>query len=170
MVDLISHALWAYALFHRQSNVFAYVAFSLLPDLVFGLPALIAFTANGEIRQNFRRARRWQLPHETASKLPYFEFVRKFYHASHSWLVMGFTSLVLLAFAPQFALPFVSGVFLHLGMDLFVHKDSIAGQYPFYPLSNFRVKGFIHWSDKHFLVVNYGLLALLYALIFARVF
>lgn len=164
MVDLISHALWAYALFHHQPEVYWYVAFSLLPDLLWGIPSFIGFFASGMSLGQLRRMR-WKLPHESASKMPYFSFVRTAYHASHSWLLMAIASLVVAAVVPGLAVPFAAGVFLHLAMDLFVHKDSVAGQVPLYPLSKWKVTGFVHWSEKRFLVANYALLAIVYALI-----
>lgn len=168
MVDFFSHALWAYALFHSQGNALYYAAFSILPDLLWGIPAMLGFLFSGMRFSQIRRMR-WRV-HENPSKMPYFSFVRAAYHSSHSWVVMAVFCLVVLALLPWLAAPFAAGVFLHLGMDLFVHKDSIAGQLPLYPFSRRRVPGFIHWSEKRFLLVNYALLAVVYALILAQVF
>lgn len=115
----------------------------------------------------------FRLPHEEArkrfAKLPYFRFVRGAYLASHSWLLAGIASIVVYFAAPSFAAPFAFGVFLHLAMDLFVHKGGVGGQVPFYPVSMYRVVGFVHWSDRAFLAANYALLILVYALIWAHV-
>jgi hypothetical protein len=164
MVDLVSHALWAYALFHRQQGAYLYAAFTLLPDLLWGAPSFIGFLVSGMSLGDLRRMR-WRLPHESKSRMPYFRLVRTAYHASHSWLVMAAASAAVAAIAPPIAVPFAAGVFLHLAMDLFVHKDSFAGQLPLYPLSKWKVAGFVHWSEKRFLEVNYALLTVAYALV-----
>ncbi|MFH0974065.1 MAG: metal-dependent hydrolase [Candidatus Micrarchaeota archaeon] len=167
MVDFFSHALWAYALFHARPDALAYAASAVLPDLAWGIPAVLLFFASG---RKFSEMRKWRkLPHEEMRKRfrsqPYFESVRAAYHASHSWLVAALASLVVWAFAPKIALAFFSGVFLHLAMDVFVHKDSVNGQEPFYPLSHWRAPSFVHWSNKKFIAANYALLAIVYALI-----
>ena len=164
MVDFIAHALWAYAMFHHQPDAYWYVAFSLLPDLLWGVPAFVGFFLSGMGIDDLRKMR-WKLPHESASKTPYFSFIRTAYHASHSWLLMAVASLIVAVAIPWLAVPFAAGVFLHLAMDLLVHKDSIAGQVPLYPLSSWKVNGFIHWSDRRFIIANYALLAVVYALI-----
>ncbi len=164
MVDFFSHALWAYALFHARPDALAYAAFSLLPDLAWGIPAIVLFVASG---RKFNELRKWRrLPHEDLRKQPYFETVRVAYHTSHSWLVAAVASLAVAALVPSIAMPFIYGVFLHLAMDLFLHKDSVNGQLPFYPLSKWRAPGIIHWSNKKFIIANYALLAAVYALIF----
>ncbi|MFA6329659.1 MAG: hypothetical protein WCX64_03170 [Candidatus Micrarchaeia archaeon] len=164
MVDVVSHALWAYALFHHQPDAYWYAAFTLLPDLLWAIPAIVGFFMSGMGIGQLRKMR-WRLPHESDSKKPYFVFVKTAYHASHSWLVMAVLSAIVAAVFPAFALPFAVGVFLHLGLDLFVHKDSFAGQVPLYPLSNLKVGGFVHWSDRKFIAANYALLIIAYALI-----
>ena len=163
MVDLVSHALWAYALFHHQPDAYLYAGFTLLPDLLLAIPAFIGFFISGMNIGQLRKMH-WKLPHESKSRMPYFRFVRTAYHASHSWLVMAILSLLVAIVFPAFAIPFAVGVFLHLALDLFVHKDSFAGQVPLYPLSSWKVKGFIHWSEKRFLLVNYALLIIVYSL------
>ena len=164
MVDFFSHALWAYALFHARPDAVVYAAAALLPDLAWGIPAIILFVASG---RKFAELRRWRkLPHENLRKQPYFETVRTAYHASHSWVIAAIASFIVAVAIPKLALPFVSGVFLHLAMDLFVHKDSVNGQEPFYPLSAWRAPSFVHWSNKKFIAANYALLAVVYALIF----
>ncbi len=164
MVDLFSHALWAYALFHSQPDALAYAAASVLPDVLWAVPAVLSYTIGGHGLHEFRRVR-WNSTNETASKIPHFDFIRRAYHFSHSWLIMALLSAAVALFFPKFAVPFIAGVFLHLGMDLFVHKDSISGQLPLYPASKWRVNGFIHWSSWKFLAANYALLAIVYALI-----
>ncbi|MFH0836038.1 MAG: hypothetical protein V1834_02635 [Candidatus Micrarchaeota archaeon] len=162
MVDFISHALWSYAIFHAQEQVAFFVLASLLPDLGFGIPAFVLFIAGGA---GFKKMQDAWKAHESRSRLPAFETVKTAYHLSHSWLVMALIALALSIFLPEFVLPFVGGVFLHLALDLFVHKDSPAGQLPLYPLSKHRVKGFIHWHEKKFLLINYAALAVVYALL-----
>lgn len=167
MVDFISHALWAFAVFHNSADAFAFAGFSLLPDLLWGVPAVFLFFLNGGSLGELRKMRR--LPHESVRKSPYFSSVRIFYHASHSWLVTALASVAVYFLLPALAFPFTGGVFLHLAMDLFVHKDSVAGQLPLYPLSRFKVNGFFHWSNRKFLAFNYAALVIVYALIFAGV-
>jgi hypothetical protein len=164
MVDFISHALWAFALFHDFSLAWAFVFFSLLPDLLWGAPLTLILTISGKLWQARKIKWRSTRKQETLSGMPV-NFIQNAYHASHSWLVMTILSTLFLTIYPPLALPFIGGVFLHLTLDLFLHKDSIAGQTPFYPLSNFKVKGFAHWSNKKIIIINYALLTITYTLI-----
>ncbi|VVB68373.1 Uncharacterised protein [Candidatus Norongarragalina meridionalis] len=163
MVDFFSHALWAFALFHNQPNAWMYAAFAVLPDFLFSLPAIFVFTTKGISPRHMR----WR--GAGASVPPEFGAVITAYHLSHSWLIMGLASWVVALLFPALTAPFFCGVFLHLAMDLFVHKDSVAGQMPLYPLSKRRVAGFFHWSNRKFMILNFALLALAYAGILLRI-
>jgi hypothetical protein len=166
MVDFISHALWAFALFHDFSFALAFVLFSLLPDLLWGVPLVIILIITGKLWQMRKMKWRSTQKQENPNGMPV-NFIQNAYHFSHSWLVMALASIIVFVFLPSLALPFVGGVFLHLSLDLFLHKDSISGQMPFYPLSKFKVKGFLHWSDRRFMILNYLLLSIIYILILA---
>jgi len=171
LVDFFSHALWAFALFHREPSAVAYILFSLVPDMLFAAPAILLFLGSGFSLKKLSRFRK--LPHESASKLPFFSLVRTVYRMSHSWLVMAAIAVLVGIVYRPLVFPFVGGVLLHLSLDLFTHKRSMAdhaGQMPLYPLSEWKVEGIIHWSDRRFLAVNYGLLCLAYILIWAGVF
>jgi membrane-bound metal-dependent hydrolase YbcI (DUF457 family) len=165
MVDFLSHALWAYALFHNDPRAPAFALLSLLPDLVWAVPALAAYLWNGLRTGRFLPLRK--LPHEEASRLPYFAFVRNVYSLSHSWLGWLVLASLVSYFDPELFTPLFAGVYLHLALDLFTHRHSLGGQRPLYPASDWRVEGFVHWSEARFLIANYGLLTLIYLLIFA---
>ena len=166
MVDLISHALWAFAFFHNLSNAWLYVLFTLLPDLLWGVPSFAFLISTGRLGE-LRKARWRRSQNKDGVKDFRSDLGGKLYHLSHSWIAMGFVGALLLVFIPSIAFPFIGGVFLHLAFDLFLHKDSVFGQMPLYPLSSFRVEGFIHWSDRRLIVLNYALLTLAYFIIIA---
>lgn len=164
MVDLISHALWAFAFFHDLSNAWLYVGFTLLPDLLWGAPLFIFLILTRRLGKI--KGIKWHSNQKQGEVegVP-INFIHKAYHLSHSWLVMSLTSVLVFIFIPSITLPFIGGVFLHLAFDLFLHKDSVSGQMPLYPLSFYRVKGFIHWSNRKFMILNYLMLTIAYVLI-----
>ena len=170
MVDFVSHALWAYVLFHHQADMAAYAFFSVFPDLVWAVPSIFLGLASGSLFERFKgwrkasRADRFQKMQEQ----PHFSMVRTLYRVAHSWLLMSLVAAILWAVRPELMAPFVGGVFLHLGMDLFLHKESPFGQYPFFPVFNYAVDGVIHWSDRRVLAANFAALVLALALIFFR--
>ncbi len=168
MVDLVSHVLWAYAFFHNQPDAWAYAAFSVLPDLIWAIPSVGGILTSGQAREHFHGIRKADRSERMAhiARQPHFNLVRTLYHAAHSWVLMAAVGAVLWAAVPHLAAPFFGGVFLHLAMDLFLHKESPFGQHPFFPLSKFKVDGFIHWSDRRVLAANFALLALAYLAIY----
>jgi|GEM_PF-2123369 len=164
MVDLVSHVLWAYAVFNRQPDVWSYAVFSILPDLIWAIPSVGGILTSGQAREHFRNMRHFDRSErmKRIAGQPHFDLVRTLYHAAHSWLLMTVLGGMVWALKPELAAPFFGGVFLHLAMDLFLHKESPFGQHPFFPLSKFKVDGFIHWSDKRVLAANFALLAVAY--------
>ncbi|MBI5226065.1 hypothetical protein HY994_02380 [Candidatus Micrarchaeota archaeon] len=169
MVDLISHALWAFVVFHHQPDAALFAIFSLLPDAIWAIPSVLALIFSGTALESIRGMGSTNRQQRMAriKNQPHFPAIKLLYNAAHSWLLMGLGVLFVWAALPKFALAFAGGVFLHLALDLFLHKESPFGQYPFFPVSKFKVEGFIHWSDKRVLAINFGALALAYALIFA---
>lgn len=169
MVDLISHALWAFVLFHHQPDAVFFVVFSWLPDAVWAVPSILALLFSGKALESIRGmgSTNRQKRMDRIMNQPHFPTIKLLYNAAHSWLLMGMAAVVVWLVLPKLALPFAGGVFLHLAMDVFLHKESPFGQYPFFPASKFKVEGFIHWSDKRVLAANFTALTLAYALIFA---
>jgi len=152
MVDFVSHVLWGYVCFHSFTDWPLYVFFGLLPDLIFSVPSVFTML-------KYRRTLKWRLPHEEASKIPEFVLVRKTYWTAHSLLLIALLVVAAAVLAPAAAAPVAGGMLLHFALDVFTHKDGMAGQKPLYPLSQFKVVGATHWSNRRFLLVDYALLA-----------
>lgn len=160
MADFFSHVFWSYVFFHSFSNWPVFAFFGVLPDLLFGIPALVVMA---RLRRRGGQSL-WRLPHEEASRLPGVAWIKRVYWSGHSIVLILALSLAGLVFVPALFLPVFFGMLLHFALDVLTHENSLSGQKPFYPLSNYKVKGLLHWRDRRFLAVNYGLLALAFIL------
>ncbi len=155
-MDLLGHGLWAFALFKHFPWQLEAAAFSLLPDLLFGIPALFFLMAFG---------RNWK---GNYGKL--FPKIEPFYRAGHSLVTMVVCFAGATLFFGEFQLALVAGWGLHILLDAPVHKGGwVDGQELLYPVSKRRVKG--RWWFKEevekrpwIIIVNYALALLVYFL------
>jgi len=157
-MDFFSHALWAFfvARSAKVKDWKQFILFSVVPDVAFALPSVLVglFWAISDRL----------VPWEAASFAANFWWVSVFYHVAHSLLTLA--AFVLVARIAFGAFPWAAagGWFLHLAMDLFTHKDSMTVPMPLYPFGP-EVAGFVHWSEPWFLVVDWLLLAAVYAVL-----
>ena len=133
MVDLVSHVLWAYAFFHDQPEAWAYAAFSVLPDLIWAIPSVGGILTSGQAREHFKGIRKADRSERMThiARQPHLTSCEPFTRGALLG-PDGKVGAVLWAAALLYP-PFFGGVFLHLAMDLFLHKESPFGQHPFFP-------------------------------------
>ena len=134
-MDLPSHFIWAYVLFHNQPWVWVAVVFCCLPDFLWALPRVIMLIRHGgKIRFTDIN------DHNT----------RDLYRTNHSAITAALASLAAyLASNSEIAVGVAAGWFLHILMDLWTHKGGIVdGIRPFYPLSNWKFPALIWWREE----------------------
>ncbi|MCX6768092.1 MAG: hypothetical protein NTY90_05205 [Candidatus Micrarchaeota archaeon] len=157
-MDFPSHMLWALFLARVLgiSNWTLFAFFAVFPDLAFSTPLLVAW-AGKSFRGSFRSRR--EIRNLVAGR---FGWIKKVYRVAHSFVTAALFGLFGWLVYGQVMLPALAGWLLHCVFDLFVHKGGVVEAEPLYPL-RYRVNGFIHWSDRRFLLLNYCLLAIAYA-------
>ncbi|HIH20819.1 TPA: hypothetical protein HA244_06130 [Candidatus Micrarchaeota archaeon] len=155
-MDLPAHALWAFALFKRYSWQGEGVFFGILPDLVFGIPALyyVLTTPGGKFRDS-----------QYGNIFPKIEPVYRFAHSAVTMLLCFAIASVFLR-APYW--PLLAGWSLHILLDLPMHKGGwVQGLAPLYPFSKRRLNRGWWWKEvierrPWIAVVNYALALLVY--------
>jgi len=161
-MDFFAHIAWSMILFGKFFN-FSYLIqisfFSVLPDLLWGIPAvfyMIYFMLKN------RKILSWKKrPTKFTKKL------ENLYNSSHSFSVMILFFFIFSIIFSQFYWPILFGWGLHLLLDIFTHKDSIYfKQKPFYPLSNYSVRGYIWHGHWKFLILNWSAIILVYILFY----
>ncbi len=149
-MDFFSHGLWAYLIFRKYEWKYLGLLFAILPDLLFGIPALIYFA--------FRKSPPY---HAFISET---SLIYKLYYLFHSPLTMFFCFFISSLFIGRFFYPLLLGWGMHVVIDFLTHQ-SIAPPRPFYPISSLEVKGLISWGEPWFLALNYSLLIISYTYI-----
>jgi hypothetical protein len=137
-MDVISHALWANALFRKKKWAELGIFFGIFPDVGF-LPIIlhVLFAT--------------PLPYEEAlSSVPHYLFIP--YFLLHSFVALGIVALILFIWAKEY-LPALLGWFLHIIIDIPVHDGFFATRF-IYPISNYGISG-IPWTNVWIFVGNY---------------
>lgn len=145
-MDFFSHGLWAFLIFRKYEWKHFGIFFAVLPDLLFGIPALILFVLGRQPVYTFF----------SESSLIY-----KLYYLFHSPLTMILCLFISSLFLGRFFYPLFFGWGLHIVVDLLTHQ-SIVPSRPFYPISSFEVRGLVSWGEPWFLALNYSLLIIFY--------
>lgn len=155
-MDFFAHIMWAIIIFGRVLTVpiLAFtVFFTILPDLIWGIPVfsiVIYKILKGE-HPGFSHERR-----------EYSEKYEKIYNTSHSFLTPVVLFVIASVALREFFYPIILGYFLHLIIDIFVHKESYFHQRPLFPLSSVVVKGFLLHLDKRFIIANWSIIIILF--------
>ena len=159
-MDFPAHALWAFALFKRYSWQWEAVFFGVLPDLIFGLPALYFLLKSPE--------KQFHKKFHDRNYAIIFPYVEPFYRLGHSAVTMLLCFAVTSLYFQNPYWPLLAGWGLHLLLDLPFHKGGwVNGIAPFYPISKRRVNGRWWWKEvierrPWLAVVNYALALLVY--------
>ncbi|MCL5666795.1 MAG: hypothetical protein M1383_03430 [Patescibacteria group bacterium] len=159
-MDVFAHALWTNAAFYDKYRTekrrrFVAVLFGLLPDLSVFIPlsAYLIFHP-AAIHRHLEGINSWT-----------YGFAVYGYNYTHSLAVFAAVLLVVLAlrrgkmYWPMWGWP------LHIFLDVFTHKVHFSTPI-FYPLSNFHNPYAVSWADTVPMIVNYGLLAIIYIIWF----
>lgn len=149
-MDLLSHSLWSYVLWHNDAQVAAAVAAGVLPDLIGVLPPAIAAGAK---HRSLRAAFYCTNPPRWAAR-----YKALMYPLTHSLVVSALAWVfVSLAFGAQWwllAWP------LHVFIDILSHPSNNTAPF-LYPFSERRMHG-VRWWDKRFVAVNAVLLLIVF--------
>ncbi len=160
-MDVLAHTLWANALFHlkyakerRQRYIAA--AFGVVPDLIGFVPLTIYVLYNRLTLSpgTYQTYTSWT-----------FTYAEHAYNYTHSFVIFLVAVLIVMAIRKGKLYWPMLGWGLHILIDIFTHPDFY--QTPFlFPLSGFKFYGGISWAHPVFMAINYGLLILVYIIIF----
>lgn len=158
MPDEVSHLLWTYLAlkhprlkefkdFQSRRGVAAAYFFTLLPDLA-NLTLILVFlwvmVSNNLPLVAGPEALNYPQVQEVFNSP-----IRSIYFTSHSYVTLAVLLLVFYIPLGRFYWPLFLGMGFAITLDIFTHKDLTALK-PFYPLSDFKVNGIIHWGDWRF--------------------
>jgi membrane-bound metal-dependent hydrolase YbcI (DUF457 family) len=161
-MDFLAHIIWSILIFGKLvpfTELMQVGFFSVLPDMIWGIPAFSYFIYRYLRGDKIIRDKRG-IPRSSKN----FE---KIYNFSHSFSVMALMFGILSLIFSRLYFPLLLGWGLHLLIDILIHKDSVFRQRPLYPLSNRTVRGYVWHGEAKFVILNWALIiiiALLYAL------
>lgn len=173
-MDTFSHGLWAGALAKglnkrkgkRHVNVWATALWGIFPDIfAFGIPMFIIFWSvafNGGHFADFGGRPPMVEPTGGDSLLVY-QLSHVLYNMSHSLIVFGAVFFAVWVHFKQVRLELL-GWLLHILMDIPTHSYAFFPTPVFWPLLDWKFDGF-SWGQPWFMVFNYSLLLLAYALL-----
>jgi membrane-bound metal-dependent hydrolase YbcI (DUF457 family) len=172
-MDVIAHTLWTNALFHAKyqtNRKLRYWAafFGVAPDLVSFVPVMVYGVLSGALFSG--------QPWYTMTS-GFFRYGAESYNYTHSLVIFAFT-LILVTIIGNIIKYFQNpkkyrfwffwpllGWALHIGIDMFTHPDFYNTPVLF-PLSSYRSNLGVSWAHPTFMLINYGLLILVYIAIF----
>ncbi|TSC55052.1 MAG: hypothetical protein LiPW30_518 [Parcubacteria group bacterium LiPW_30] len=170
-MDTLAHGLWGglsgRALSNKTRRVSAIKAFlwGVFPDLfAFTIPIffLLWNIFFGDMPLSY-----WPppSPHVEPSQdlLPFSSLVNNLYNISHSFFVFGVIFGFVYVFTKRLPLE-MFGWFLHILFDIPTHSYQFFPTPFLWPFSDFKVDG-ISWGVLWFMVLNYSVLLLFYAII-----
>ncbi|MDZ7374082.1 MAG: hypothetical protein ONB23_08950 [candidate division KSB1 bacterium] len=149
-MDIFAHGLWSYQLVGRRGRVWPAVLVGTAPDLFAFLPYTTERLVRGQL---------WQ----PATGLPDFPlYVFRLYDVSHSLVVAAVVIGLVYLLRKRIPLFLVAWP-LHILFDIPTHSRAFFPTPFLWPFSNLRVNG-VPWSTPWLMLLNYGVLALLFAL------
>ncbi len=134
-MDLPSHFIWAFALFHSQPWVWVAVVFCCVPDFLWFFPRLVKVARH-----------RGRVPFTDINDM----HTRHLYRTNHSIITAAFASLLaFLLSTPEMAIGVLAGWALHILMDIWTHRGGIVdGIRLFYPVSDWKFPALIWWKEE----------------------
>ncbi|MBI4158706.1 hypothetical protein HY500_00425 [Candidatus Woesearchaeota archaeon] len=148
-MDILAHFLWTFAIFFKRKERWMASLFGILPDLIsFGPHFILSFIAGNAI---FGRPE--------VSSIPGLVFL--LYNLTHSLVIFALIVLVVYLLTKKIHW-FMFGWGLHVLIDIPTHTTDFFPTPFLYPFPQFYVNG-IQWSNPNFMIINYGLLAVVYA-------
>lgn len=170
-MDVLAHTLWTNAVFHfkyHKQKKMRYLAafFGVAPDLIGFAPLFfyLLFTGKAFHGENIHAAdHHWT-----------FDFAAQAYNYTHSLVIFGVCFLAVLLIGNIYLRykrgPLFQGWFfwpmlgwaLHILIDIPTHPNFYSTPFLF-PISHFENHHGVSWSHPLFMVINYSLLAVVYA-------
>ncbi len=151
-MDIFSHGLWSYAVFHRKKYALKAVLAGVLPDIIsFGPHFILSIFVGSFISGK-----------PNLSSIPNYIFTM--YNLTHSLIIFIFVALLLFLITKKFYVWLLAWP-LHTIVDIFTHDINFFPTPFLWPLSNYRFNGY-SWGHPKFLIVNYSLLVIVYIFIF----
>ncbi len=161
-MDIFAHMLWTNVVYRKnyltdiKSRLWA-VFFGVAPDLVSFVPATLYgfFHLEHDWLAALANSQEWV-----------FVWARNSYNYTHSFVIFGIALVIAYTVRKGKIYWPLFGWALHIAIDILTHKDFY--ETPFLsPLSHFTNHYSVRWSEPTFMVINYGLLAVFYILIFS---
>ncbi len=152
-MDIFAHYLWAYGIFFKEKKAWLFGLIGILPDLASFGPHFFFSLFNG-----------FQFGHPT--NIP--SYIYDIYNFTHSLVIFLIVFLVfylLLKKYVVFLLPWA----IHILIDIPTHTQEFFPTPFLWPFSHFTVNG-ISWAVSWFMVLNYGLIFLLFLFKFLQKF
>ena len=164
-MDILAHSLWTNLAFlkkypdNKKQRLWA-VFFGILPDLISFAPATIF-----GLFMSIGRNSAGHLLALTGSNFWPFVWARESYNYTHSLVVfLGIFLTVIAVRKGKIYWPLL-GWTLHIGIDIFSHKNFYETPFLF-PISNYRFSHGMSWGHPVFMAVNYSSLAVVYLVLY----
>jgi hypothetical protein len=167
-MDVLAHGLWTNVMFKaipatrnsRKETMWG-IAFGIIPDLMAFTPIFAVLFYNiilGEAQ--------WTAGRPDFENMPLAALTHQLYNFSHSFVFWAVITLAAWAIFKRF--PWILlGAFLHIAIDLFSHSREFFPTPFLYPISHYEIDG-IPWSHPVFMVINYGLLLVMYLVVIPK--
>ena len=150
-MDTFSHGFWS-ALLWRADLWWLAALIGVMPDIVSQTPKVLYNLSK-------KRFPKGLLSEDIPKSLE--RYTHYAFHLTHSLVVAIIsTALVWTAFGVQL---WMLAWHLHIAIDMWTHRKQQATPF-LYPFSNFRFHG-VHWSSKHFMLINLLLLGSAWAVL-----
>ncbi|MEK7460384.1 MAG: hypothetical protein AAB628_02445 [Patescibacteria group bacterium] len=174
-MDIFAHGLWAAAAAKglnkgqrkRRINVWAMALWGMFPDLLaFAIPFIWIV---GSVALGTHSFAEFSPGHAPVSEpagsdtLWIFQFSHAFYNVGHSLIIFTIVFFGVWAYFKQARLELL-GWLLHILMDVPTHTYAFFPTPVFWPLFDWKFDGFA-WGTPWFMVLNYSLLLLVFALL-----
>jgi membrane-bound metal-dependent hydrolase YbcI (DUF457 family) len=160
-MDIFAHMLWTNVVYRKKyiddkKNRLWAVFFGVVPDLVSFVPATI---------YGFFHLGQGQMMSLIDSQVWVFVWARNSYNFTHSLVVFSLAVILVCIIRKGKIYWPMFGWLIHILIDIPSHKNFY--ETPFlYPFSNYKFDHGVSWSNPIYMLVNYGLLAIIYLIIF----
>jgi len=145
-MDIFAHALWTYAIFHKQKYKWWGAFFGILPDILSFGPFFVYYHLI--LGNNFKN----DLINDSV-------FVM--YNITHSLVI--FTIFVITVYYITRKIPWLMfGWGMHILIDIPTHTKDFFPTPFLWPLFSLKING-ISWGEPWFMIINYSLLIIVYS-------
>jgi hypothetical protein len=172
-MDIFAHGLWtgaAYKAAKRETKNSFNIAFSvfwgIFPDLLAFTPVFVYLFYQSTFGGEGFAALRPHADFEAATaahRIPLYDLSSSLYNLSHSLIIFAVLFAVVWAVRKR-PLWELGGWLIHILIDIPTHSYQFFPTPFLWPLSDFKVNG-LSWGAPWFMVLNYGLLIVLYAVL-----